>query len=337
MSLFVFNRQVQTAATEVIAQQINMFNAASGGSLIMSNNSTAAGDWMESTMWAAIGNLVERRDAYGSGNATVKELQQLLERAVRVDGRVGPIKVTPALMERIGKATAEAAATLATQAAAAMVQDYLNTTIDILVAAIGANSKAVYDATNATATTPNLIDMQTGCGLFGDAYNALNTWVLDGLGYNQLVTGDFLKNANRLFQIGNVTIMNDGFGRRIIVTDAPGLRDTTAGTANALCLTAGAAAVQASGLRMYDATQLGGENVNMMLQGEYDFVVGIKGYAWNNTTKANPKNTGDGGTAVANKGASPSNAELKKAANWPQYASDVKNTAGILVKFGKKP
>ncbi|AXH50951.1 major capsid protein [Serratia phage Scapp] len=337
MSLYVFNQQVQTAATEVIAQNMNAFNAASGGAIIMTNGAAAAGDWMESTLWAAIGNVVQRRNAYGAGNVTVQELTQLLERSVRVDGRVGPIKVTPALMARISKATKEAAATLATQASTAMIGDYLNTTVNVLVAAIKANPKAYSDQTAATATTPTLIGMQKACGLFGDAFGSLKAWIMDGIAYNELVTGDILKNASQLFQIGNVTIMQDGFGRRFVITDAPGLRDATAGTTNLLCLSAGAAAVQASGLQMYDAPKLGEENVSYLLQGEYDFVIGLKGYAWNNTTKANPKNTGDGGTAVADKGASPSDAELMKSANWPQIVTDVKNTAGVLVTFGKKP
>lgn len=334
--LHVFNQQVQTAATEVIAQQLNAFNAASGGSIILTNGGAASGDWMESTMWAAITNVVQRRDAYGNGDVAVKELTQLLERSVRADGRVGPIKVTPALMERLGKATAEAAATLATQASKGMIADYLNTTVNVLCAAIKANPKAYSDQTAATATTPTLIGMQKACGLFGDAFGSLQAWIMDGLAYNDLVTGDILKNVEKLFTIGNVNIFQDGFGRRFVVTDAPGLRDATAGTTNLLCLSAGAAAVKASGLRMYDATVLLKENVQQVLQGEYDFVIGLKGYAWNNTTAANPKNTGDGGTAVADKGASPSDAELVKPANWPLIVSDVKNTAGVMVTFGKK-
>lgn len=335
--LHIFNRQVQTAATEIIRQNLQAFNAASNGTLMMSNEASEMGDWMESTMWAAITNLVERRDAYGSGDATVKELQQLLERAVKVDGRVGPIQITPALMERLGKASSEAAATLATQASAAMIQDYLNTTINVLTVAIGNNAAAYHDLTATTATTPNLIGMQEACGKFGDAFGDLKCWVMDGLAYNDLLTKDILKNPNQLFQIGTVTIMQDGLGRRFVITDAPGLRVGGANpTVSMLCLTGGAAAVKASPLRMYDGKTLGKENVQLILQGEYDFVVGLKGYAWNNTVKANPKNTGDGGAAVANKGASPSNAELVKPANWLLYASDVKSTAGVMVKFGKK-
>lgn len=334
--LKIFNQQVQTAATAVLMQQLNAFNAASGGAILLTNGQVAVGDWMESTMWASITNLIERRDVYDNGDATVKELTQLLDRAVNVDGRVGPIKVTPALMERLGKASAEAAATLATQAAIGMVADYLNTTIDVLIAAIGANAKAYSDQTATTATTPSLIGMQKACGLYGDAFASLKVWIMDGLAFNDLITTDILKNTSHLFNIGNVNIYQDGFGRRFVVTDAPGLRDTTAGTTNLLCLTTGAAAVKASGLRMYDAPLLGKANVQHILQGEYGFSLGIKGYAWNNTTPANPKNTGDGGTAVVDKGASPSNAELKKAANWPAMDLDVKATAGVLVKFGKK-
>ncbi|WP_392559783.1 major capsid protein [Orbus mooreae] len=315
MTLYIFQQQVSTAATELVAQSVQEFNAASGGALVLGSGDHI-GDYVEQTSWQLLGGLAQRRNAYGSGTLTPQELGQLLDRMVKIDGRIGPISVTPTMMKRLGKDVSEASAVVAAQSAEAMIQDYLNTTGSALKAAISTNTDAVTDLSEATVVPPSLRGLNKGAKPFGDAYSRLVTWLMDGATFNDFID-ETLTNANRLFQIGNISIMQDGMGRRFVVSDIPALSDGD--LQHVLGLTVGAAAVTTSPLIMKAQDVLGQENVKALMQGEYDFTLGIRGYQW---SKNNIK--------------SPTNAQISTAANWSQIATSIKDTAGVLVTFGKQ-
>ena len=136
MSLYVFQDQVSTAATELIAQEVDKFNAALGGEVVMVSEEHI-GDYTEQTSWQLIGQLAQRRNAYGDGDVSPTEMGQLLDRMVKVDGKIKPITITPTMLKRLGKNVAEASAVVAAQAAQAIMQDYLNASVAALKTAIG--------------------------------------------------------------------------------------------------------------------------------------------------------------------------------------------------------
>ena len=114
--------------------------------------------------------------------------------------------------------------------------------------------------------------------------------------------------------------MQDNLGRRFIVSDVPALFDATGGAAlqSVLGLTTGALALKTSPLIMKAQDVLGKENLKVIMQGEYDFTMGIKGYQFKDGVK------------------SPTDAQLTTAANWIRIATSVKDTAGVQVIFGNK-
>ena len=69
--MVVFNQQVQTVATEVVAQNVELFNAASNGTILLGSESSI-GDFVEEASYKAIASLVGRRDAYGTGTLSTK-------------------------------------------------------------------------------------------------------------------------------------------------------------------------------------------------------------------------------------------------------------------------
>ncbi|WP_440493463.1 major capsid protein [Serratia sarumanii] len=317
MSLIIFQQQVSTAATELVDQEVQKFNAASGGALVMGNDDHI-GDFIEQTSWQLIGGLAQRRNAYGSGNLTPEELGQILDRMVKVDGRIGPVSVTPTMMKRLGKDVAEASSVVAAQAAEAMIQDFLNTACGALKTAISTNSKMVTDLSGAAGSPvqPSLRGLNKGVRPMGDTFSRILAWVMDGATYNDFID-EALANPNRLFQIGNVNVMQDGLGRRFVISDVPSLADGN--LQHALGLTAAAAAVKTTPLIMKAQDVLGQENLKALMQGEYDFTIGLKGYKWKND---NIK--------------SPTNDQLTAAANWQKTATSDKDTAGVMVTFGEK-
>ena len=125
-----------------------------------------------------------------------------------------------------------------------------------------------------------------------------------------------LTNSSNLFQIGNVAIKQDGFGRRFVISDIPSLSEGN--KQHSLGLVTGAAAVQTSPLIMKAQDVLGQENIKALMQGEYDFTIGLRGYQW---AKDSIK--------------SPTNEQVAAIDNWKQIAASIKDTAGVMVTFGK--
>ncbi len=235
---------------------------------------------------------------------------------VKVDGRIGPISITPTMMKRLGKSVDEASAIVAAQATAAMLQDYLNSTCGALLAAIKGNASMITDLSSSEGVKPSLAGLNKGARPMGDAFSSLVAWVMDGATYNDFID-ESLTNSNRLFQIGNVNVMQDGLGRRFVISDIPALAEGD--LQHVLGLTAGAAAVQTSPLSMLAQPVLGKENLKALMQGEYDYTVGLKGYQWADATIK-----------------SPTDAQLTTSDNWKKVRTSDKNTAGVLVTFGKK-
>jgi hypothetical protein len=110
--------------------------------------------------------------------------------------------------------------------------------------------------------------------------------------------------------------MQDGLGRRYVVTDAPAL--VTSGlpdTYNSIGLVEGGAMIETSPLLTMTQPKADQVNMGTIWKGESSFNVGLKGYAWD----------------IANGGKSPTDAELATGTNWDQYVSSVKDTAGVML------
>lgn len=365
----VFNQQVSTAVTQVVQANLNVFNEASGGALVLGTGDFL-GDWLERTFWAAT-QMVERRNAYGTGKVTAKELGQILERAVKVDGRVGPLRVTDAIMERLGKNPQEAAAVMAQQIAEQMLQDYIDVGVGALIAATPALLNYDFSAQTGgdLAKIRNLVK---ATGQMGDAAGRIKCYVMSGMTYNDLLAEDILVNANQLFSFETVNVFQDGLGRRFVVTDALGLDAPTTGATpkarnRVLCLTPGAIVIDTNRpLVMKSGDIFGEENLAEIHQGEYSFNLALKGYSYvgkagalgsgekaTSPTEAANKDTGDTAATGSTKSASPNDATLTAPSSWkitdPRWtgaattgrpAGDqlevVKGLAGVIATFGAK-
>lgn len=300
------------------------------------------GDWLERTFWAAQ-QLVRRRNAYGDKALTPTELAQALERAIKIDGGTMPLKVTPALMDRLGKTPKEAAAVMGEQVALQIIEDYLATGLGAFMAATPAGLN--YDFTAQTGgDIPKIRNLIKASGQLGDAAARIGCWVMSGATYNDLLAEDAFVNGQQLFKFETVNVVQDGLGRRFVVTDAVAALDapTTDTTPKArsrvLGLVPGAITISTSPLQMYSTTQLGYENVYDLMQGEYHFNLALKGYTYatekagksptpaaaQDTTTA-PAKTGPALTAAevealkagtSTGAASPSNATILAPASW---------------------
>ena len=189
----------------------------------------------------------------------------------------------------------------------------LNAGIASAVAAIeNVGATVAYDTGTGRAITYR--DINNAHALFGDSSQLIVCDVMDGTTYHNLIDAN-LANAVQLFVAGNVTVVNI-LGKRIVVTDAPALRETPATSTNdikVLSLVQGGIVVHDAGdLVTNIETSNGSQRIKTTMQADYTFGLGLKGYTWS--------------TSVA----SPTDAELATGSNWTKIATSVKHTAGVL-------
>lgn len=321
MSLSVFNQKVISTTTQLVAEQLSVFNAASNGALVLGNGQQIA-DFVEEVSIGLISGLVSARNPYAPAgtDAHLKVLAQLLKNSVNLSGKVGPFVMTTGMLEKISRSATEVAAAVSAQAAQGVIQFYLGAAVGALNSAIGGNSAAVY--TQPARVNPNaadgsyvlnLTDFPMAAKAFGDMQGLINTWVMDGATWSNFIGLAVIPNVEQLFNIGNINVMGDGLGRRFLVTDA--IND--AGVTNSvLGLVPQAAVITTSGVSMESGTRLGGENIERIMQGEFDFNLALKGYKLKKTVT--DKFTGK---------VAPQPADVTKAGNWETYTGDVEGAA----------
>lgn len=308
----VFNAQLQTTTIETLAQMVEKFNAASAGSLVLTTQGFE-GDYRFENFFQSLHAAQRRVDRYATNAAqSATNLEQLQSIGVKVAGGFGPISWEPAQLSWVQMNPAAALEAISRNLAESIMRDQLNTVIAALVAAIEAQGSATTFDTGTGPITYN--DINAAHAKFGDSSSLIVADIMDGVSYHNLIDNN-LTNTPQLFQAAGVTVV-EILGKRVVVTDAPALRETGTGAdQKVLGLVAGAGIV-------YDGSQLitniettnGKNRIETTMQADYDFGVALKGYAWD----------------VSTGGKSPTDAELATGANWDKVATSIKHTAGVL-------
>jgi len=316
----VFNREVQTATIETVAQMVDAFNASTGGAIVLTNQGFE-GDYRYENFWQGIHSAKRRVDRYAVNSAASSTaIAQLQEIGVKVAGGFGPILWEPGQLTWVQKSPAGAVEIISRNMAEAIIQDQLNTGLAAAVAAVEAGTtNTTYDAGTSVLSYRHI---NRAHAKFGDMSQMLICDVMDGTAFHDLI--DFnLANANTLFEAGNVRVVNI-LGRRVVVTDAPALRETPSTTTN----DAKVLSLVAGGVTIYDGSDLitnietnnGKLRIETTFQADYTFGVSLKGYQWDTSTG----------------GKSPTDAELATGGNWDKIATSYKHTAGVLTLYETK-
>lgn len=259
-------------------------------------------------------------DRYAANSAaSPTPLAQLQEIGVKVAGGFGPVLWEPSQLTWVQKNPGEAVEVISRNLAEAILKDQLNTALSAGVAACEVNSATYYDAGTSVLSYRHI---NRAHAKFGDHSQLLIADVMDGTAFHDLIDAN-LANEATLFQAGNVRVV-DILGRRVVVTDAPALRESPATSTN----DAKILSLVAGGLTVYDGSDLitniessnGKLRIETTFQADYSFGVSVKGYQWD---------TGTGGK-------SPSDADLATGGNWDKVATSYKHTAGVLTLYQAK-
>ena len=288
----VFDEYVMPATIVSLAQKIEAFNAASAGAITLSTEGMT-GDFMRDSFFSSLAAARRRVDRYAAnGAATATQLAELQRSKVKIAGGFGPVVFEPSQLTWLQRPTQQGIAALV-----AAIENNTNTTNDV-----SASAGMTYGAINSAHAK------------FGDASGQIAANVMTGTVAHKLI-GDNLANAQRLFEAGNVNVI-DVLGKAVVITDAPALYE--AGTPNkskVLGLVSGAAEVEgASDVVSNIETTNGKLRIETSMQVDYSFTVGLKGYSWDET----------------NGGKSPTDAEIATGTNWDKVAQFDKLTAGVV-------
>lgn len=344
--LAVFSEFVYSAQREVLMQQIELFNAATRGAISLSAG-PVTGDYHTEAFWSRIHGLVRRRNPYGSGTVTAKELAMLQAVSVKVAAGTPPINIPPSMFRWIQENPAQGGAQIGQQLAVDTLGDMLNTALLAAVAAMLGEAENIVDITGATAKNLTHPIFNTAQALFGDHYQDITTWVMHSKPLFDIYT-DAMSNSHFLFNFGSVGVKEDAFGRTFVITDSaslvaqhtgllsgkwqtndspddldattlpsPGSPTSTKYTYATLGLVPGAIAItQNEDFDDNVATLNGNENIARTYQAEWSYNLGLKGFKWD----------------TANGSHAPNDAALSTQTNWDRYATNSKSLPGVLIK-----
>jgi hypothetical protein len=317
--LQVYSDFAYASFTEVLQQQIDLFNAATGGALVLSSAANT-GDYSQTAFFAKIaGGTVRRRNAYGSGAVGEKTLSQLEDVSVKVAAGTPPIRIDKGQFTWIQQNPQLAGAILGQQIAVDQMADMLNTGLGVAYTALAQEPEVTLDVSGAVGvladvTWPNLNKAQA---LFGDRSSRIGVWIMHSTPMHSLY-GNNLTNGERLFTYGTVNVLRDPFGKLLVMTDSPQLVTVGPPTDkfHVLGLTPGAVIIgQNNDFDANEEASNGDENIKRTYQAEWTYNIGVKGFAWDKTTG----------------GKSPNDAALFASANWDKYATDPKDLAGVVL------
>lgn len=318
--LAVYSEYAYSAFSETLRQQVDLFNAATGGA-VMLQSAAHQGDFSDVAFFAKVtGGLVRRRNAYGSGTVAEKVLKHLVDTSVKVAAGTPPVRLDPGQFRWIQQNPEVAGAAMGQQLAVDTMADMLNVGLGSVYSALSQVSDVVYDATansDAADKLPTWNNLNNGQAKFGDQSSQIAAWIMHSTPMHKLY-GSNLTNGERLFTYGTVNVVRDPFGKLLVMTDSPNL--FAAGTPNVyhiLGLVPGAVMIgQNNDFDANEETKNGDENIIRTYQAEWSYNIGVKGFAWDK----------------ANGGKSPTDAALFTSTNWDKYATSHKDLAGVVVK-----
>lgn len=317
-NMVVFDDFVQRTITEVIAQQVDLFNASSNGTITLTTKRNR-GDFAHYSQFAEIAGLIRRRDVYASGAVSPVALSMLRNASVKVAAGTPPIAFNPSQFTWIQESPEVAGVVIGEQVALGQFQDMLNTGIKAARAAIVQQGATVnFNVSSNGSLTLN--GLNRGAQKFGDRAVNIRAWIMHSTPLHDLYD-QALTNTAQLFRFGDVRIIEDGFGRRFIVTDSPSLFGAVTSPDvtdyYSLGLVENAIVVEDNGDFFSNLeTSNGDENITRTWQGEWTYQLALKGYTWD----------------TANGGKSPTDAEIGTGTNWDKTATQIKNTAGVAVR-----
>lgn len=313
----IYEAEFYSGMTEVLLQNAQVFNAASRNSIRLVPR-TVRGQYEKTSFMQSVSGLVARRDVTSVSTAADTALTQTEHVSVKVNRKIGPVANTKDSFRKIAQSPQELSIILGKQAGAAIAVDYVNSGIRAAVAATKGNTALTKNYATTTITHKKLLEAMA---LFGDRASRIVAWVMHSNIYFDLV-GQAI--TDKILNVADVAVAEGTtptLGKPTIISDSASLISLNSPSSSAddtyhvLGLTENA--IQLVESEEKDAVLdpvTGLENLVIRFQGEYAFNIGVKGYAYQTGSGANPTDT-----------------TLASTAAWSKVVSDNKDCLGVML------
>jgi len=308
----IYDEQYYGGMFEAVYQNINAFNAASAGSIVLTARDIL-GEFAKESFIKDL-DMVSWRDP--SVVTAIPDTPMVQDEfvTVKLNRRLGPIAQTLDSWKKINQDPLVMSYILGQMAGDRKTKDYLNTAL-LGVSTALSSVAALKPAVTGVLTHTNLVTLMSA---LGDQSASIVAFVTHSKPYFDLlkdaIAEKVVEVAGTVIYTGNVATFN----RPTIVTDSPALIDSTGGTPKykVLGLVSRAVTVEDNSDAETVAFEMvtGLENLVYRYQGEYAFNLGVRGFAWDTTAGPNPVDS-----AIA------------MGANWRQAATDIKALAGAVI------
>jgi hypothetical protein len=311
----VYNNEFNAGWWEGISQNLDVFNAASAGAIVL-DSELIKGDYGKEAFFEAFANAVTRRDTTSTSTVAGIKLTQDEIISVKCSQKIGPVEYALDAIRKIGKSDQEISFLLGQYLAKAKIQTMVHRGLIAVEAAIESQTTSLsYDASALSGTnTLTTTLLSHALQKLGDMSEQVVAFAMYSKPYFDLVRNqisDKIVNvADRVLYGGVPATLN----RPVLVTDDSALIQATspAYTYSVLGLVKGAVRVTESEEQNI-VTQIvtGLENLVVRVQGEFAMNIAVKGFKY-----------GTGGV-------NPTDATLGSTANWTLAATDVKFGPGV--------
>ncbi len=314
----IYQEQFFGGMTETLQQATDVMNAASNGAIMMTTE-RMKGDYDYESFFKTVSSLVSRQDITSNAGATALKMTQDEIVRVKLHRKIGPVSITRKAFLQAGADPQLASFILGQQSAQAVAEDMLNTALLAARVALAAQSSVLNDATALADTTCSSKNLINTLRKFGDKQSRIVAWVMHSTSWFDLGL-DGVDNQIDSVAADIIRVLEvPGMGRPFIVTDSDSLIATADNPDSYYVLGLTAGGIQSIFTEdQYIALQeqLGHEQIENMIQGEYAFNLGLKGFKWD----------------VSNGGANPDSSALATSTNWDVAASSYKDYAGVVLK-----
>lgn len=312
--------RIQAGYLDKLATNINAFNAASRGTIVL-KTTRKGGDYDYASFFKNAGGLVVRQDLTSIADVDTKKLTQDEIISVKLNRRIGPVDWARAAFLKAGFDEGAFRVVAGEQAAEDATKDMLDSALLSGRAALAAQATNLFTvAASGTLATASLVD---GLAKLGDKADQIILWVMHSKQFFDLVkeqiSAAVVGVANYNIATGTPITLN----RPVLITDSDSLvvnsGSGSAATTDYHCLglTADALVVEETEelyVGMYEVS--GNEQILRRMQGEFGYNLGVKGFKWD----------------VQNGGKNPLAATLGTGSNWDKVLTSHKALAGVVVK-----
>ena len=306
----IYEPEFQAGMYEALAENVNLFNQASRGAILLAANELP-GHYKKEAFFKRISNLITHQDITSTADVTPLKLEQSEEVAVKTHLKIKPVDMTLNAFKEAGLETPGASFRLGRLISDAMAKAAADKAIIAANAAVSGITALINDVTAASgkATVSNLLGTKQK---WGDQQTKLVSWLMHSTPFGDLQS-DALSNYH-LESVAGVTVATGNIspvvGGSVIISDNSNLVNAgTPNTYNVLGMAPGAVLVEISQAeQIVIKVVTGKEQLVVRLQGEYAITISVDGFAWD----------------TANGGANPDDTALGTSSNWDKVLTDDK-------------